>query len=155
MPTGYPSKGLSPALQKLADARREIDQRMKAERRREKSLTLLVSLARRRGLTAADLRAAARDLDRKKGTAPVATGKKWVPKPRVAAKGKVGKAIRAARIKEGWTHDDVGVRLGVSGATVSAWEVGTRQPAEEYHPGLLKNLKLPKDLLKNSHAAAA
>lgn len=165
MPKGYRSSnlaGLGPSdnTQRLIEAMQDIEARLVAERRKDRGRLALVTFCDKHGLLADDLRRVAKLMSsRKVGSEPVqskvAAKRKVLPQPKVPAKGKVGKAIRAARTKLGMSAEDVGQRIGLSGATIAAWEIGKRQPGAEYHGALMAALKLPKGVLSNGHAAGA
>lgn len=172
MPRGYPNKprqgGLGPSesTQRLLESMRELEQRLAVERAKDRARALLLSFAQKHNLSAIDLRNAARLLgDRKVGDAPVValSMRKSALRPDKArpAKGKVGKAIRAARIKAGLTDRSLGEHLGLHVSVVNRWQRGG-EVAEHHRGPLLEALKLPKGLfpspakaLSNGHAAHA
>lgn len=158
MPTGIPKTpraGTSEHIQQLLDMQRDLSERIAAERRKEKARTLLLQFCHNHGLTALDLRNTAKVLgDRHVSDAPVMTKQRkrvgnHLMKP---AKGKVGKAIRAARMKANLSNREVGERVGVHSGLVGKWENGGAV-AEKHQARLLSVLKLPKDLLPNGAAA--
>lgn len=166
MPTGYPKSralGLGPSenTQRLMASMKELAARIAAERRKDKARVLLVSFALKHNLSAADLRHAATVLaDRKVGDAPVmslAMGRKSSPRADKSkpAKGRIGKAIRAARMKAGLTDEQLGQRLGVSKTPVNVWQSKGRPVPEHLQAKLIEVLKLPKGLFRpNGHAEA-
>jgi hypothetical protein len=166
MPRGYPKHreagGLGPSenTQRLLDSIRELEQRLAAERAKDRARALLVAFAQKHNLSAIDLRNAARLVgDRKVGDAPVValsmrkSGLR--PDKSKPAKGKVGKAIRAARIKLGLTDRSLADHLGCHVSVVNRWQRGG-EVAEQFRPSLIEALKLPKETfpaLSNGHAA--
>jgi transcriptional regulator with XRE-family HTH domain len=44
----------------------------------------------------------------------------------------LGRLIREARLRRGWTQEDVANRLGVKDSYVSQWETGARRWPQEY-----------------------
>lgn len=163
MPRGIPNAprpdGLGPSenTKRLIQAMQDLQDRIDSERRRDRGRNLLMGFIQKHALQAEDLRQAAKVMSqRKKGAEPVLSvhKPKKLPTPKVAAKGKLGKAIRAGRTKLGMSTNDVGLRIGVSGGSVSAWEVGRRVPPKQHHAALLDLLKLPKGALANGHASA-
>jgi DNA-binding transcriptional regulator YiaG len=163
--SGHRSKGLGPSdnTQRLLDMRRELDERIEAERRKDRARVLLVSFAQKHNLSAVDLRNAAKMLgDRHVGDAPVVSlsMRKSVLRPDKAkpAKGKIGKAIRAARIKAALTDRSLAEHLGLHVSVVNKWQRGG-EVAEQHRGPLIEALKLPKGLfpaaqaLSNGHAA--
>jgi DNA-binding transcriptional regulator YiaG len=168
MPRGYPNKqreGLGPSenTQRLLESMRELEQRLAVERAKDRARALLVSFAQKHNLSAVDLRNAAKLLgDRKVGDAPVialAMRKSALrPDKSKPAKGKVGKAIRAARIKLALTDRSLAEHLGLHVRVVNKWQRGG-EVAEQHRGPLIEALKLPKSLfpsatpLSNGHAA--
>jgi len=169
MPRGYPTAGrraagLGPSenTQRLLDSMRELEQRLAVERAKDRARALLVSFAQKHNLSAIDLRNAAKMLgDRHVGDAPVVSlsMRKSVLRPDKAkpAKGKIGKAIRAARIKAALTDRSLAEHLGLHVSVVNKWQRGG-EVAEQHRGPLIEALKLPKALfpaqaLSNGHAA--
>jgi DNA-binding transcriptional regulator YiaG len=167
MPRGIPntSKGLGPSenTARLLEAMRELEQRIAIERRKDRARALLLTFAQRHGLSALDLRNAAKLLgDRGVADAPVVSlsMRKSTLRPDKAkpAKGKIGKAIRAARIKAGLTDRSLADHLGCHVSVVNKWQRGG-EVAEQHRPALVEALKLPKGTfppikaLSNGHAA--
>jgi DNA-binding transcriptional regulator YiaG len=157
--------GLGPSenTQKLLDMRRELDERIDAERRRDRARGLLVSFAQKHGLSAIDLRNAAKVLgDRKIGDAPIValSMRKSTLRPDKSkpAKGKIGKAIRAGRIKLGLTDRSLAEHLGCHVSVVNKWQRGG-EVLEHHRAPLIEALKLPKSIfpapkaMSNGHAA--
>lgn len=64
------------------------------------------------------------------------------------------KAIREVRLAKGWSHDELGKRVGASGASVHNWEQGRYTPKEEARQKIVKVLGLPADLGAAATAAA-
>jgi DNA-binding transcriptional regulator YiaG len=168
MPRGIPKHreaGLGPSenTQRLLESMRELEQRIAVERAKDRARALLLAFAQKHNLSAIDLRNAARLLaDRKIGDAPVValsmrkSGLR--PDKSKPAKGKVGKAIRAARIKAGLTDRAIADRLGVHVSAVNAWQIQGREVREHLREPLIELLKLPKGsfpakALSNGHAA--
>jgi hypothetical protein len=168
MPRGIPNsgvraKGLGPSgnIQRLIDMRRELDERIDVERAKDRARALLLAFAQKHGLSAIDLRNAAKLLgDRQVGDAPVVTKvnasrgkiKRHMLKP---PKGKVGKAIRAARLKLDMASTTVGDAIGCVASLISKWELGVDPVPARFHEPLMKVLKLPKGTfpLANGHAS--
>lgn len=167
MPTGIPkykSAGLGPSenTQRLLDSIREMEQRLAAEKAKDRARALLVHFAQKHGLSAIDLRNAARLLaDRKIGDAPVFSNNAGHGKVKTAvlgpAKGKIGKAIREARLKLDLSDRAVGSALGCDGSLVGRWQRGLGDVPPKYRDRLVEVLKLPKatfpKALANGHAA--
>lgn len=55
-------------------------------------------------------------------------------------------AIKKARIAKGWDGEQMGKKVGVSGASISNWEAGRYTPKEEARVKILKVLDLPSGL---------
>lgn len=161
MPRGIPNaprpNGLGPSenTKRLLAAMADIEARLAAERNHDRCRgKLALFLERNPQITAEDLRAAAKMVGaRKKGDAPVMSKQAHHGKPNLAlmapAKGKLGKAIRAARLKEGLTLDELGQRVGATASIVAGWERKGTPPKPAVHAALLDHLKLPKGLLPN------
>jgi DNA-binding transcriptional regulator YiaG len=155
------TKGLGPSSNtaKLLQMMAELQDRLDAEKAHDKYRTQLAAfVAKRPQLTPDDLKAVAKSMGRDRGTGvPVATKAKrsnilqgaHMLKP---AKGKVGKAIRAARLKANLSDIDVGLQVGISGATVSSWQKG-RPVTPHLREQVTELLKLPKGLLNGTGAA--
>lgn len=60
----------------------------------------------------------------------------------------IAREIRAARAYAGWSRDQLGKAIGVSGQTIGKWERGdfTRQPADGMLRAILDTTKLPERL---------
>jgi hypothetical protein len=143
--------------QRLIEAMNELQQRIAVERAKDRARALLIGFAHKHNLTAIDLRNAAKILgDRKVGDAPVValvTRKSSLrPDKSKPAKGKVGKAIRAARIKAGLTDRQIADRVGVHVSAVNAWQMKQKPVREAARGPLIDLLKLPKDLFGPSNA---
>lgn len=173
MPRGIPNHslragGLGPSenTRKLLDAMAELKARLDAERHKDKARVLLLQFATKHKLTASDLKQAAKLLgDRKVGDAPVysknskavAAGmpgkvKVHALKP---AKGKVGKAIRKARLKLDLSDKAVADVVGCSSSMLGKIQMGINAvPARLMEP-LTKVLKLPKGTFPVSNGAVA
>jgi DNA-binding transcriptional regulator YiaG len=152
-----PSSNTKLLLEKMA----ELQARLDAEKIHDKQRAQLVAfVAKRPYLTTDDLKAVAKSMGRDRGTGvPVATKAKrgnillgaHMLKP---AKGKVGKAIRAARLKAQLSDDEVGQKIGISGATVSAWQKG-KNVTPRLRDRLTEVLSLPKGLLNGTGSVAS
>jgi len=64
-------------------------------------------------------------------------------------------AIKKARIEKGWDGEQMGKKVGVSGASISNWESGRYTPREETRVKILKVLDLPPELGAEAVKAAA
>lgn len=177
MPRGIPKyreAGLGPSenTKRLIEAMRDLEERIAAEKAKDRARALLLQFAQKHNLSAIDLRNAARVLaDRQvagqpiytKNSKHVASGQPGKVKTHALkpAKGKVGKAIRAARLKLDLSDSAVGDRLGCHSSLVSSWQSkGAAVPAR-FQDKLVEVLKLPKGTfpkatpLSNGHAAHA
>lgn len=156
MPRGIPKyremgTGPSSNTQRLLEAMAELQARIDAERAKDRARALLLAFCAKHALTAHDLREAAKQLgDRKVGDVPVFSkqlpqrGRKgFRPDKMKPAKGKVGKAIRAARLKAKLTDRDIGDRIGIATSQVQRWQQGVEVP-EHLRAPLADVLKLPK-----------
>lgn len=158
MPRGIPKSkmyvGPSENLQRLLDMQRELKERIDAEVLKDRARALLLEFATKHALSAQDLRAAAKVIgERKVGDAPVHTKKRALNTTALKpAKGKLGKAIRAARLELKMSDADLGARVGAHGSTVSGWQAQGRDVPQRYHARLLAVLKLPPELLKTTSA---
>ena len=56
--------------------------------------------------------------------------------------GSLGKLLRDARLRQGWTQEDLARRLGVKDSYISQWETGGRKWPQEYVRPLAKLLGL-------------
>jgi DNA-binding XRE family transcriptional regulator len=65
------------------------------------------------------------------------------------------KTIREARIAKGWSHEEMGEKVGVAHSSVANWEQGRYTPKEEARQKIVKLLGLPSDLGAAATAAAA
>jgi hypothetical protein len=157
MPTGIPKykiDGLGPSqnTQRLLDSMRDLEERLAAEKRKDRARALLVHFAQKHGLDATDLRTAAKLVgDRKVGDAPVYTKRGPGPghgKVKTAqlgpAKTKIGKAIRKARVKLDLSDRAVGAAIGCDGTLVGRWQRGIDRVPERYYDKLVEVVKLPK-----------
>ena len=59
----------------------------------------------------------------------------------------IGKRIRAARIANGFSQEDLGDALSVTRSAVSLWEKGRSEPEEQNLESLAEVLKVSKDYL--------
>ena len=166
MPKGIPNDPLAAAPKggyhvvtkdDLRARMKEIEERIKQMDRREKALGDLKKWLANRKLDINDLVWMHRQMKPKRADAPVKSKK---PLHAVAeaqhprGKGKMPtkgdpafmRAIRAARIEKGLKYEDVGPKVGVSGASVANWEQGRYVPKEEARVKLVKLFGLPADL---------
>jgi len=152
MPRGIP-KALEGASQRTI----ELQQALAASQALDRARSLLITFAQKHQLTAGDLRMAAKVLaTRKVGDAPVMSKRRKLRTSTLRpAKGKIGKAIRAARLKANMTDEQVGAQIGAHASAVQKWQLGIYPVPERYHAGLLRVLKLPKGLLPNGAAHAS
>ena len=139
MPRGYPN---DPTVRKggwrvttrddLKQRRKEIEERIKQMDRREKALGELKKWLANRKLEIMDLQWMVREMKPKRADAPVKSKKPLLPsaahekKRKMPLKGdpRFMAVIRAARIEKGLLYEDVGPKVGVSGASVANWEQG-------------------------------
>jgi ribosome-binding protein aMBF1 (putative translation factor) len=160
----------------------EVEEKIKALSRRAKFLSELKAWMGRRKLTPLDLLAMYREMQPRRADAPVKSKNplqpksgRWADKPR-PHRGGVGatdmfmhngklvpkrgdpefrKAIHEARIAKGMKVDEVGKKIGISGASVGNWEQGRNVPKEEQRAKIVKLLGLPDDLGKDATLASA
>jgi DNA-binding transcriptional regulator YiaG len=157
MPTGIPKRReINPndteELKKLKEAAREIDERIRAETARGKAHLMIVDICVRYGISAKVLRNIAADLaDRKVSGEPVFTRKrhKLALSRMKPAKGKVGKVIRAARLKLNMADAVIGKHLGVHHSSPMKWQSKGSPVPERYHAKLIELLKLPANTFAN------
>jgi len=166
--TKYREAGLGPSenTKRLIEAMRDLEERIAAEKAKDRARALLLQFAQKNHLTAVDLRNAARVLaDRKVGDAPIQTKNSR----RVAAgqpgkikmhalktpKGKVGKAIRRARIKLKISDAAIGEAIGCHPSLVGKWQRGIDGVPARFHERLTEVLKLPKGTFPIANGAAA
>lgn len=152
--------GLGPSenTKELLAAMAALRERLQAEQARDRARDALVTWLRQHpALRPEDLRAVARQMvARKKGEAPVKSlNAKLSAVSSKPAVGKLGKAIREARVKAGLSAEALGERLGTSGATVGLWERKGKVPLPKFHAALHRALKLPKGVLPNGDARPA
>jgi len=145
MPRGYPKHrtgAMSEQTQKLMAALQEIEDRLAAERRKDRARAMLVSFAEKHDLSSADLREAARLVGaREKGDAPAISQNFAKAKAR-----QLGVQIREARIAKGLAALQLVKLIGAKGTgAVSAWESGMVPTKAKYREGLIKHLGLPKN----------
>lgn len=149
MPRGIPNhRGVGPSenTQRLLESMRELEQRLAVERAKDRARGLLLAFAQKHGLSAIDLRNAARLLaDRKIGDTPV-----------VSKHSSLGAKLRAAREAKGLSQPDVNKKLGVASGAMSHWENNRGPKLPRYRSGLIKLLDLPKNFFDeakpNGHA---
>lgn len=177
MPKGIPNNslragGLGPSenTQRLIEAMQGLKARLAAEKRKDTSRALLLQFASKHNLTALDLRAAARVLaDRKvsgqpvysKNSARVSSGRPGLIKASLLkpAKGKIGKAIRKARLKLNMSGKAVADQIGCSGSMIGKIEMGINHVPARMMEKMTEVLKLPKGTFPpqpkaNGHAEA-
>jgi DNA-binding transcriptional regulator YiaG len=142
MPKGIPASKPSEQTQRLLEALADIEERLAAERRKDQARVLLVRFVERHGLTAADLREAAKNVAaREVGDAPVLSSHLGRAK-RIA----FGREIRKARQAKGFSGTQLGKMVGAkSSGAVAMWERGGLPTMSKYRAGLIKHLELPKD----------
>lgn len=175
MPRGIPndpnggSKGGYHAVTKddLKARIKEIEQRIKQMDRREKAIGDLKNWLANRKLDYTDLQWMLRKMKPVRSDAPVKSRKPLQPqkgKPPgyfmfegklVAPKGdpEFRRRILDARKEKNWNTIDVGKKLGVSGSTVSSWEVGRYVPREQMRAKIVKLFDLPEKLGAAASAA--
>lgn len=159
MPTGIPNRKPMPGseLDRLTMALHELHERLKVERVRDKMRRDLGRfLARRPMLTRRDVLDVAAKMKAQRGAAPVVSNKASLATAagRVAhpAMGKVGKAIRKARLAKELTTTQLAEKINVSHGSISAWERGSWHPTEAKARSLAKVLGIPVDALSNGDA---
>lgn len=160
MPRGIPNArltGLGPSenTQRLLDAMRELEERIAVEKAKDKARALLLQFAAKHSLSAIDLRNAAKLLaDRQVAGEPVFTknskrvssGQPGKIKMHALGKpkGKVGKAIRKARLKLDMSDKAVGDAIGCHSSQVGRWQRGEDAVPARFQEPLSNVLKLPK-----------
>jgi ribosome-binding protein aMBF1 (putative translation factor) len=139
----YRSKAKPSAItQRLLDAKRELDERLAVEMRRDGARVKLMALVRRYELTASDLHELARSLKRTKGDAPVSTkspnwkGGRPLPPP----KGAVGTAIRKARLAKKLSTAQLGEAIDIHHSTINHWESRGAIPRPNLYASLKRSL---------------
>jgi hypothetical protein len=141
---GYTLKAgpASTQTQRLVEALQEIEERLAVERAKDKARAGLLAFAHKYGLTAGDLRDAAKLLGaREVGDAPV-----FSPNLGKAKRAALGRKIREARVAKGLQAVQLGKMIGAKGtAAVAQWEGGMIPTIPKYRAGLIKHLGLPKD----------
>jgi len=157
MPKGVPANGkrkprppgstlpagpASTQTQRLIEALQEIEERLAVERAKDKARAALVTFCHKHGLSAGDLRDAAKQLGaREVGGAPV-----FSPNLAKAKRLALGRKIREARVAKGLQAVQLGKLIGAKGtAAVAQWEGGMVPSLPKYRDGLIKHLGLPKD----------
>jgi hypothetical protein len=163
MPKGIPKNGkrqprlghtlpagpASGQTQALIEHLQEIEERLALSRAKDKARAGLVAYAHKYGLTAGDLRDAAKLLGaREVGDAPV-----FSPNLGKAKKLALGRKIREARVAKGLQAVQLGKLIGAKGtAAVAQWEGGMMPSLPRYRDGLIKHLGLPKDFFAGIEA---
>jgi hypothetical protein len=124
------------------EALQDIEDRLAEERRKDRARLLLVRFVENHGLTAADLREAAKRVAaREVGDEPVTSKNFGKAKARA-----LGRKIREAREAKELTGLGLGKLLGAKGTSaVAMWERGMLPTMQKYRDGLIKHLNLPKD----------
>jgi hypothetical protein len=137
-----PSGPASSQTQALIDHLQEIEERLAISRAKDKARAGLVAYAHKYGLTASDLRDAAKLVGaREVGDAPV-----FSPNLGKAKRLALGRKIREARVAKGLQAVQLGKLIGAKGtAAVAQWEGGMVPSLPKYRDGLIKHLDLPKD----------
>lgn len=161
MPTGIPNSGkrkprqprapgytlkagpASSQTQRLIEALNDIEERLAIERAKDKARAALLTFANKHGLSAGDLRDAAKLLGaRETGSAPVVSH--HLAKAKRSA---LGRKLREARVAKGLQATQLGKMIGAKGtAAVAQWERGMIPTLPKYREGLIKHLGLPKDI---------
>ena len=165
MPRGIPNvpKGKpSSATEQLLQAMQELEERLEVERARDRQRSRLRTLlAKLPLLTKKDATAIVVETLQSGGKAGKAVTSKHAAlatrrlrtqklKP---AKGQVGKAIRAARLKVGMSTTALGAIIGGGSGTISSYETGGAIPSAEKRVKLAKALGgLPPSLFVNGDA---
>ena len=157
MPKGIPKNGkrqsrapgytlppgpASTQTQRLLEALNDIEERLAVEKAKDKARAALVGFAQKHGLSAGDLRDAAKLLGaREVGDAPVLS-----PNLGRAKKLALGRRIKEARVAKGLQAVQLGKLIGAKGtAAVAQWEGGMVPSLPKYRAALIKHLDLPKD----------
>lgn len=145
MPRGIPKAprfGPSEQTMRLAEALQDIENRLAEERRKDKARALLVTFAEKHGLSASDLREAAKRIAAREVADGPATSDR-------AAALAIGQKLKAARINAGLGTGEVGRKVGAkSSGSVSQWEKGATMPGPKFRTKLDKLLDLPRDFWK-------
>ena len=184
MPRGYVKPTITTAdlrakikeiKEREAERVAEVEEKIKALARRSKFLTELKGWMGKRKLTPLDLLAMYREMQPRRAAAPVKSKRplqpasgRWADKHKstdmfmhngrlVPKRGdpEFRKAIHEARIAKGLKVDDVGKKIGISGASVGNWEQGRNVPKEEQRAKIVKLLGLDEDLGKEASLASA
>jgi hypothetical protein len=169
MPRGIPKSGKRHSTlkaappgsqtQRLIEALQEIEERLAVERAKDKARAALLAFVHKHGLSAADLRDAAKIVGaRATGDEPV-TSLHLGKAKRIA----LGRRLKEARVAKGLQGTQLGKLVGAKGtAAVVQWESGMIPTMPKYRAALIKHLGLPKDFFAevpgranaaNGHAA--
>jgi DNA-binding transcriptional regulator YiaG len=160
MPKGKYPRTMSEVLAQLEEKRVELFAAIAVEKRKEKQRAILRrTLARLTLLTQAD---AAKIVRQSKGNVRAAApatsdraGLLRADKKLKPAKGKIGKAIRAARIKAKLTTTALGEELGGSSGAVSKLESGGAIPSPAKRAVLVRLMPELGKVLPHANGAAA
>lgn len=143
----------SSATRRLTAYLQGLEERLKVERARDRVRAELTAfVAKRPLLLRKDVVAVANQMKPERAAKPV---KGRVSRGRVngkPAKGKVGKAIRAARKAANLTTVQLGEKVGCSAALISLWEKGEGAPKGDKLVALSKALGRPQGAFANGHA---
>lgn len=165
MPKGIPNDPLARkggyfrSKDELLARIKEIEARIRQMDRREKALGDLKKWLAGRKLAVSDLAWMVSQMKPKRAAQPAKSKKPLQPPGKSngmlirdgrpgAAKGdpEFRRALREARSERGLTTEALGEKIGVSGSTISSWEVGRYVPADDKRLKVLKFLGLPTKL---------
>ena len=149
----------SSTREQLVQAIAELTERLDMEKAKDKMRERVRVMLAGSGLTRRDVAAIAAEAIPKRGAAPLVkragnTGNPGKPQPHMMApaKGKVGKAIRAARLKANLSGSALADEIGVAHGLVSQWERGKYQPTAKSRAKLAKVLDIAPGALVNGDA---
>jgi ribosome-binding protein aMBF1 (putative translation factor) len=139
----------------------DLHERLSVERKRDRARRDLARwLARRPMLTRRDVLDVAAAMKAQRGNGPVQSevskgtnGKRRAGS--LPAKGKIGKALRSARLAKDLSTSTLGDKVGLSHGSISAYEAGRAKPKPETAAKLAKVLDIPVGALSNGDARHA
>jgi DNA-binding XRE family transcriptional regulator len=135
----------------------ELHERLAIEKARSRTRGRLHDFLVNAGLTRADVLAVVANVfakvpkGRPPGPAPKRAKGKLGPEPGPAI-GKVGKAIRAARLAANLTTSGLGQKIGTGSGPISNYERGKTNPGPTIRARLARVLKVPADRFVNGDA---
>lgn len=159
MPTKTRAKArdfASSYMERLMAAQADLAERIRAEQLKERNRVKLVRFIARHGFTRKDVLAVAAGMVAKRGTEAVVSNKAHLASGNAnnmhPAVGKVGKAIREARLKAGLSTTDLAARAKTGSGAISVYERGLSHPGPGVRARLAKALKIPVGRLVNGDA---